>query len=410
MITGWSFSFPFNHRLALRITTLHNIPIFNWVSYIVKVRNSSDSITFCKVKHRNMKKIFALFAFFKTEPIFGILILGGVLELIFIATNFPPRIHHSGQPQSVVKLNGFEQVWMKSNVDTSMIGYRENNMLIADSGRIFVPIYDNDFNGVQRIDILNSLDGKKIGSTPSIVHLDSYAVEGSLIYWGSREDCIKYDLEKKKRLWKKNFPKIKWARNLQIVNGELQFYGVYPSRLYRISSIDGSEIQIVDEQIDINDNSYRYENGIYYGGHGYSLQAIDKNKKIIWKTDKIVFGIDGYPVVSKGIIYGIFEGKLYAFDRQTGKTLFRTNDKISITSNIVEGNQRVFFITADKHLYAVSTKNANVLASIQFLPNDDLEDSMQKSGLHYVAYDPELHMVFVLFVESKQLFAFKEIE
>ena len=253
---------------------------------------------------------------------------------------------------------------MKSNVETA-ISAHENHLLIADSGRIFVPS-NNDFGGT-RIVILNSLDGKKIGSTPVIEHLTSYAVEGSSIYWGSREDCIKYDLEKKKRLWKKRFPDTKGAENLQIVNGELQFYG-YPSRFFRISSIDGSEIQIVDEQKDLKYGSYRYENGIYYVENANALQAIDKNEKIFWKTDMFEFDMDRWPEFSKGIIYSVHDGILYAFDRRTGKTLWRTSTTINIKSNIVEGNQRVFFTTVENRLYAVSTKNGNVLALSHFHP------------------------------------------
>lgn len=134
--------------------------------------------------------------------------------------------------------------------------------------------------------------------------------------------------------------------------------------------------------------------------------------KLIWRI-----GLDGElrmaPVFTEDLIYlrsGRTMGSAYEVQSSTGEILWQTDD--NVISNIVVSPAKnlAYFLTRDGKLWGIDIDTGVITTLIEFSNGPFVLNGEDIVGGYELAYDPTTRTLFILLGDSRQLFAFKEVE
>jgi len=163
--------------------------------------------------------------------------------------------------------------------------------------------------------------------------------------------------------------------------------------VYALNASTGKMIWKFDAAEPIVASPVIYDNSVFIAGSGgkcFSLSLTDGKEK--WHYDEVIGFVETIPVIHNNmIIFGTWENRLYALDRNTGSMIWLwhnnvTNRMLSPAACVpVVVNNRVFVVSPDRKMTCLDALSGNVLWRSD-LEGNKVRESMGVSSDHSMIY------------------------
>jgi outer membrane protein assembly factor BamB len=326
-----------------------------------------------------------------------------LISLIFISLisltgcfswSLPSKTH---SPKNVT---GLDELWLLSNV---YVG--RNNlspMMVASEGNIIINggLAYNDGENIIGLDGSNGIELWRQGDYYPATAL-SVAPDGVYVGYSGRPHVIKNDFSSGDVIWSQRLNG-RGLGPIYIVGDEVQV-STAPF-IFTVLDSDNGEVKY---QLKGNDIYIRTPIETFMP----QIQAKETSTgNVLWKRfdlDKMLFLPPIFLNDRILVRTGAEGGSLYALDKVTGETLWKSSDNIISSIAYSPKNEQAYVLTVDGYLLGIDKENGTQIVLAKFSNAPFVLDGKDKGGGYEVAFDDSTQMLYVLLGDSRQLFAFQ---
>jgi outer membrane protein assembly factor BamB len=305
--------------------------------------------------------------------------------------------HHIAMPSSQ-----FQERWSRGEIYTAPLS--PSNPIGASSGLVcFIGAfhYEELFNVI----CMNGINDEVIWHTNPISS-DTLIVTSDGVYIGrdgGGGGVTKYDLMGN-ILWV-NYISGAGILYMYLVDNQLQV-SVYPYKLFGVNSTDGKlMIQYLKDEVGFistpADTFIRV-----YDLKAVVLETGQTKWEINLPGDLIV-----PPVFLEEMIIlrtGDVMGSIYAIDRASGDTLWKTEDNVISNIAYSSTHHQIYYLTKEGKILSADINTGSESVLVEFTSTPFISISEDFVGSYDIAFDDTTNMLYVILGDSRQLFAFEE--